>query len=626
MSKRDGGIEIRSSASADSLSPHARKLAWVLSAVSLLIALALHRLVYGIFPSLAISADRPPVYWETLRIHVIFFAYFAVYAAVAGLFLRRLPVSSASVRNLSILALFLALAIRWATPEMALDLSPAPDALHYASLASRLVTSGDWTIPIGPHHLPSRFSPGTSLLLTLIQWIRPDHLGMGVGMIWLSGALAVTLVWWLGSRVFSPRVGVVAALLLASSPAYGHYSRLIMSEIPWSLLVLVALSCIFLARGRRSILWSGGFLLGAGMLFKPPHAAVIFGAGAGYLAYMVAHPDHRWRNALWLATGVCAGLIPWLLYNRLVLGGWLTSGYGVYDSNRCAVEAIFSLRYLFAPPIEKGFTGNLIYYPMATLGLEPRMSRMLFAIPVSILVAAGLWTRHQRRVPADPVSNEGRWLLWGFASAALPYILLFMLLHWQDSRHMLPILPLICLGAAVGIDPFIARLSVLMRAMALVCLITVLAAMGSAILQVECEGRRPSLHSTWLRLASLRTAYDVLATDEDPAVLGFYRIWTPEQRVVPVRPPGSDWPGHDPEDLRRRTGIYMTQCGKLDQALLPHLRAGQRVAVWLRHPRAHRPLLDSLPPEYELRPWSNDLPHGYEVKARHPAAELRGKE
>jgi hypothetical protein len=270
MSKRDGGIEIRSSASADSLSPHARKLAWVLSAVSLLIALALHRLVYGIFPSRAISADRPPVYWETLRIHVIFFAYFAVYAAVAGLFLRRLPVSSASVRNLSILALFLALAIRWATPEMALDLSPAPDALHYASLASRLVTSGDWTIPIGPHHLPSRFSPGTSLLLTLIQWIRPDHLGMGVGMIWLSGALAVTLVWWLGSRVFSPRVGVVAALLLASSPAYGHYSRLIMSEIPWSLLVLVALSCIFLARGRRSILWSGGFLLGAGMLFNLP--------------------------------------------------------------------------------------------------------------------------------------------------------------------------------------------------------------------------------------------------------------------------------------------------------------------------------------------------------------------
>ena len=179
-----------------------------------------------------------------------------------------------------------------------------------------------------------------------------------------------------------------------------HYTRrglaIAVIELSWSGAFLLGVPVVgwLIARSDR---WQAPFpwlgmlaVLGAGMLFKPPHAAVIFGAGAGYLAYMVAHPDHRWRNALWLATGVCAGLIPWLLYNRLVLGGWLTSGYGVYDSNRCAVEAIFSLRYLFAPPIEKGFTGNLIYYPMATLGLEPRMSRMLFAIPVSILVAAGL--------------------------------------------------------------------------------------------------------------------------------------------------------------------------------------------------------------------------------------------
>ncbi|MBP7274917.1 MAG: glycosyltransferase family 39 protein [Kiritimatiellae bacterium] len=602
---------------------HAKKTVWVLSAASLLVAGVLYGLVYGMFPGLALSADRPPIFWETLRIQVIFFAYLSANFAIVALFLRRMPGKSVSAKPLSILALFLALAIRWATPEMALDLSPAPDALHYASLASRLVSSGDWTIPIGPHLLPSRFSPGTSLLLTLIQWIRPDHLGTGIAIIWLSGALAVMLIWRIGSRIFSPRVGVVAALLLASSPAYGHYSRLIMSEIPWSLFILMALSCIYLARGRRVILWLGGFLLGLGMLFKPPHAAVMFGAGAGYLAYMYVHPNRRWHNALWLAAGVFAGLVPWLLYNRFVLGGWLLSGYEVYDSNQCAVDAIFSFRYLIAPPIEKGFTGNLIYYPMAALGLEPRMSRMLFAAPVSLLVAIGLWLRRRRSLPADPVSDEGQWLLWGFAGAALPYVLMFMFLHWQDSRYVLPVLPLICLGLAVGIDPFVARLSVTIRCTLLVCLILVLAAMGSAILQVEREGRRPSSHETWHRLASIRTNYDVLATDEDPLILGFYHIWNPGQQVVPVRPPGSDWPGDHPEDLRRRTGIYMTPCGELHQALLPHLSAGRSIAVWLHSPRSHRPLLDSLPPEYALRPWKADLPHGYELTYRTPTPEFR---
>lgn len=589
------------------------KWAWGMAILCGLGAGGLYGLVFHVVPGLSLARQRPPMFWETLQVQVWFVAYLAGAFAIASLCLKNRWTKSWSTSTLVVLALGLAMAVRWATPDMALDFAPRPDALHYSALAARLVSAGQWTIPVGPHELPSRFSPATSLLLAATQWIRADHLGMGIWSIWISGGVAIALVGVVGARAFSRRVGLVAALLLASSPAYGHYTRHLMSEVPWSLSILLALAGIYLARDRGVVLFAGGFLLAFGMLFKPPHVAVVAGTGLSYLIHMMRHPDKRCRNALWIGVGFVSGILPWFLYNRWVLGAWLTSGYQIFGSNRLAVDAAFGWQYLFRPPLEKGFMGNLLYYPLTLLGLEPRMSRMLFALPTAGLVLAGLQDRFRTRSLNVPISDEARGVLRGCACAVSAYVGMFMVFAWQDSRYLLPILPLGCLGLAYLIDPFIQRIGAKGRRGLLGLMVLILVAMAAAILHVELQGQRLHNHATWSRLPAVLADYDVLVTDEDPVALGFYRIWTTHRPVVPALSTGTDWFEADPSETRRRTGTYQTPYAGLEIALKPYLDSGQRIAVWLVFPRAHRALLDSLPPEYELKPWAADIPNGYEL-------------
>ena len=590
---------------------HAWHCGLILAAGCLLVAWGLHWAVAHVVPGLNFAQNRPEVFGQTLRVPVLFFAYLGAALAVGSVLWRVSRISSGRMAPLVVVALALACGARWATPDMAADLSPMPDAMYYSSLASRVVSSGQWTVPIGPHELPSRYSPGVSLLMMALQWIRPEHPGMGIGIIWLSGIAAVLLVGWLGARVFSPRIGVVAALLLASSPSFGHYTRMIMADVPWSLLVLAALASIYRARDRRGLLFAGGLLLALGMLFKPPHGIIVVGAGLGYLAYMFYHPKNRWRNAALIGLGFGVGLVPWLAYNRLVLGTWILSGYHLYDCNRGALDAVFGLRYLFGPPISDGFMGNLMYYPLAMLGLEPHTTRMLFLAPVALGILAGLGFRLTRRPRTESVSDEGRWLVRGFSMVCAVHSGLFLFYFCQDTRFLLPVLPLFCLCLAVWLDPFIARLGPKLQRLAVLLMILVAAAMGAAIFQVEWEGQRHSNHATRCRVHDALAGTDVLVTDEDPSALGFYRIWTTDRAVLPAIPQGFDWFGDRPDELRRQIGTYMTPFIGLPAALKPHLESNQKIAVWLRRPRESLPLLDYLKPGYELQPWGSDLPFAY---------------
>ena len=577
-------------------------------------------------PRLPFSANRPATFWETLRVHALFFSYLAVSLAGAAALLKSGRASAWSVTAMAAATLALSMAVRWSTPDMALDFAPRPDALHYSALAARLAAAGEWTIPVGPHDLPSRFSPATSLLMAPAAWLRPDHLGVGIWTIWLSSGLAIALLGFVGAKGFSPRVGWVAALLLASSPSFGHYSRQLMSEVPWSLFVLLALACLHLPRNRPAVVFSGGFLMAFGLLFKPPHVAIAFGAGLGYLLHVARGPANRWRNAFAAGLGFAAGLLPWLAYNRLVLGDWILSGYQIYDSNRYAVDAVFGVRYLFSAPIAKGVAGNLFYYPLAALGLDPRLSRMLFAFPVAALLLAGLFDRVRRRPrAAAPMRPESRSLLWSCALAAAAYLAMFMLYYWQDTRFLLPVLPPACLLAAVAVDPFVERIGARGQRLALGLLLVLLLPLGAATFHVEREGRRPHNHALWSRLPDALADFDVLVTDEDPVALGFHGIWTADRPVVPAMPPDADWYDDDPRETRRQTGAYQTPFVGLPNALRPHLDANRRIAAWFAFPHSAKKWLAVLAPDFVLVPWAEDVPNGY-VLVRAADAPARKEE
>ena len=578
------------------------------------VALAAHWMLTRVCPNLAFTQNRPETFWESLTAHAVFPAYLAGALMLAAILLRWVG-GRMQPGRLVVIVICMALAVRWTTPDMALDLSPPPDALHYAALASRFVSQGEHTIPIGPHAhgLPSRFAPGLSLFLAASQWHYPGHLGSGIYCMWLAGALTIGLLWRVGRRLFSPHVGALAALFLALSPSYAYNTRHIMGDVPWSLAVLGACSLIMLARGRKWWLFAGGFVLGAGMLIKQPHLGIIGSIGAGYLVYMAYHPEGRWRNALTIGAGLILGLMPWLLYNRLVIGDWLLSGYHVHDPVMNTAQEAFGLRYVFGPPVVKGVMGNLLYYPLSLLGLEPQVARMLFPLPVSIFAAVALVHRWRHPPVTASWSEEARWFLTVSGIATVLFLGLFMFFSHQQSRYVFPVLPFLCLGLAVMAEPFSAGLRRVTHVQALVLVLACLAAVGASILHVEQAGRRPRLHETWRRLPAALAEFDVFATDEDPAAIGFYGIRTPSGLMVPVIPEGQEYYEDDPVRTRARTGVYRSLYPGLAKTLMPQLEAGRSVAVWLRQPHLHLALLDVIQPHYRLEPWDAVSAYGYRI-------------
>lgn len=588
----------------------------VLSAACLVFSFGLHHLIQGGLAQRPSSLGRPPVYWQTLRMPVLIFRNLGVLFLLFALLVRWKPLTEWNPRALLIGWVILAAACRWATPDLALDLAPKPDALHYAALSSHLLQGEGWTVPVGPNNLPSRFSPGTSIWILLSQWIRPDHPGYGVGAIWLAALLTIGWLGFAGKRLISPRVGIAAALLLAASPAYGFYSRLVMSEVPWSLFVLVAWLLLFAShvgcRGRLA----GGFVLGLAMLFKPPHIVMVGAAGMGFLFYLFGDLQVRWREGLAAFCGVLLGVLPVLVYNQVVLGDWLLSGYQIHDSNHYAVSAVFGLHYLWDPPMFKGVIGNMFYYPLTIFGLDPRVSRMLFALPVSLLILLGLLLRSGVPRTSDEAAARQPWLIRSGWILLLANGLFYMPYAYQDSRFFLPVLPVACLLIAMLLEPVLNALRSEVSSFLQVLFLLAFMACGSAIAQVEWEGLRPHRSEQWTVLAESLQDVDLLLSDEDPVALGWYGAWNESTPLIPVMGTDGDWYGRTPEQSRKETGSYMQPFPGLGPILDSAVRDGEVLRVWLSNPRGSLRWLEALSDEWEWEAIPSNLDHLYSFRRK----------
>ena len=76
---------------------------------------------------------------------------------------------------------------------------------------------------------------------------------------------------------------------------------------------------------------------------------------------------------------------------------------------------------------------------------------------------------------------------------------------------------------------------------------------------------------------------------------------------------------NSPAMCRRNTELKINAGLCLENALKPHLDAGRKIAVWLVNPRTHLALFDCLPPGYQLKPWTADIPNGFELVRVPPA-------
>lgn len=238
----------------------------------------------------------------------------------------------------------------------------------------------------------------------------------------LIGTLCVGLTYLLGRRLHGTATGLVAAALLAINSLHTAWSQVIRTDIQASVFMLGSL--IVAARAARDPRLRdyllAGALAGLAIATKWP-AATVFVAVIG--SFVLARRDQS-TPAWWLPAAALAGLVamvaasPFLILDwRTVLdnvGGEMKTGHLAHNGGN--------------------FLANLLYY------LGDPVAGSMGAVGLTLAIAGLAWSAR-----TSPVA---RWTM-------IPATLLFLaLIVSQDiiwSRWVLPVMPMLAIGAAFAI-------------------------------------------------------------------------------------------------------------------------------------------------------------------------------
>ena len=256
--------------------------------------------------------------------------------------------------------------------------------------------------------------------------LRVIFCGLGVGTVWA--------LYRAGRRLFSPEIGLLAALFLALSFLHARESHFAMLDVPATLLALLCLgrACDVYRHGRRAdYLWAG---LWAGLAVATKYYAVCL------LPMIVA--AHLLRKRTDPAKGIGHALFePRFLaaVGLAVLVLPLTSPYALLDFARFRHELADGIA---GPQFFRGFDllPNVItprgwlYHPLFSL-------RYALGLPLEMLCFAGLVVGAQRAWRREP-----RYVL--IAAFLIPFALLLAFQKACFMRYVMMTLPFLCLAGA----------------------------------------------------------------------------------------------------------------------------------------------------------------------------------
>lgn len=139
-----------------------------------------------------------------------------------------------------------------------------------------------------------------------------------------AATLLVFLTWWFGRRMFSPRAGFCAAVVLASGVEYSLMARLMLTDICLALCISASVFFFWLAteeedkRDRWMILH---FVASAfAMLTKGPVGLLVPTLGSICYLFLTG------RRSPWRGKGLVIGIIAWLL----IAGPWYATMFAKY--------------------------------------------------------------------------------------------------------------------------------------------------------------------------------------------------------------------------------------------------------------------------------------------------------
>src|SRR6266446_2169684 len=227
-----------------------------------------------------------------------------------------------------------------------LDLGPYPDAVEYFAQANSILKEGAPTIQLGYDRLPSRYPPGYPVLM--IPWLRflphngilaPFRTNQTMGLLLLAGGFVFYFA------IGRPLAGGLAALLVATQPAFVTFSRSSMSDLSGGAVMVLAFALVYLGLRwrRRWLIYLAAIVLGLSLCIRPQLLFM-----APLLIAMALFPGidswTKWFMHCCLALAVFAvATSPYFILNTLEFGHPLKSGYEFWVPGLADKQAAFSL-------------------------------------------------------------------------------------------------------------------------------------------------------------------------------------------------------------------------------------------------------------------------------------------
>lgn len=246
-----------------------------------------------------------------------------------------------------------------------------------------------------------------------------------------AGSLSVLLAYAIG-RHWSSRVGVISAVLFATSFYFVEHSHIIRPDITQTFFLLVAMLFVFRAMDRPERLSSyAGIGMFWGLAITTKYPSLFFFVPLLFvLLHFAWNKRISWKHPL-------TGLIG-LIFSLGISGPYIfTHWSAVLESLRFENRTSHSLQGGF------GFFGNVKWYVFDSLSWEVGTVIYVLAIGVLGILLIRAWKQ-------QALQREKKWLILGVAAISYVLCLSFLSLHWE--RWLIPVMAFTFFLSAVGID------------------------------------------------------------------------------------------------------------------------------------------------------------------------------
>ena len=301
---------------------------------------------------------------------------------------------------------------------------PWPNAEHtFSPLGYRPGTAGTTITPT--------YSAGLPIMMALAKFVA-GHCAI-FWIVPLCGGVLVLATFGVGRRVGGDGAGIVAAWLLATSPAFLFMLMQPMSDIPAAAAWMVAFWCLTSGTIRSAV--AGGFAAALAVLIRP-NLAPLIGIAALWFVLEWRSSDKDRQRYLWQGAAFVMAVLPGIVMtaalNALWNGSPFNSGYGTFAE-------IFSFSNILP---------NVRNYAM---WLSETQTPLVFVGIVALFVPARwLWPPEARRstVVVSGLFVAGVWLL---------YCAYLIFDAWWYLRFLLPAAGFMMVGFAMVLLRVIGR-------------------------------------------------------------------------------------------------------------------------------------------------------------------------